>query len=389
MDSYTGYVRPKEEFVQALGYSGKWDIPGTLVCKLAGFIDAHPTDMMTSYYAGSLLAQFYRRRTTGKSVDLFNALNSSLQKKSALIDLFLKERGNGRGFPSVEKFDMVAVWAAIHDLADGYAKANYIGTYSYLFTDDIVRTAYQAILAMPDVYKTRALAGLFPRVDRQHKAHIFSYLSEQFRSGAAEAVYCLKLLFPYLDGQARSEVIALHLGMPELPEAFIAYLIIRNAHYLRAVDANRLAARARNFQSDYLRNRCLLQLAAYLPAGEIDELFGRFIIAFNTQESNSSLIHNLYHFGAALSTLERSRVIDMALEKIARLDDSQEERYSQKKYGEMLFILPHLTQANRAMAHEIAETVRGRYRKSLSAKLEAHFAQSKNFCARCYAPVCY
>ena len=34
---------------------------------------------------------------------------------------------------------------------------------------------------------------------------------------------------------------------------------------------------ARRFTSAYLRNRCLLKLAAWLPAGELDALFARFM----------------------------------------------------------------------------------------------------------------
>ena len=389
MDSYSDYVGLKKEFAQFLGYSGKFEIPDALVRKIAKFIDAHPTDTMASYYARSLLDKFYRRRTKNRSVNLFNSLNSYVRKKNSLIDLFFQDQGNGKSPACVEDYDIDAIWAAIDDLVDGYAKANYIGTYSYLFTDEIVRVAYQAILAMPDIYKTRALAGIFSKMDKLHKAEIFSYICQQFLSGSAEAAYRLKLMFPYLDGESRTEVISLHLGIPDLPEEFIAYLVIRNAQYLQPDDANRIVMRARNFQSDYLRNRCLLKLIKYLPDGEVEVLFKRFMDDFNTQESNSALIHNLYHFGAALTTLEKSRVIGMALEKIAHLDDSQNELFNQQKYVEMLFIMPLLSQANRTKALAIAETVRGGYKRTLIARLQAHFSQNKEYCELRYPPICY
>ncbi|MCE3606090.1 hypothetical protein LXA47_21130 [Massilia sp. P8910] len=389
MDSYRTYRALDQEFSQSLGYSGKQELPDTFVLKLAEFIDAHPADTLTAYYAQSLLDKFYRKRTKQRSVNLFNSLNSHLNKKSFLIALFLECRSSEQHPIYADSYDIAAIWLAIHDLVDGYAKANYIGKYSRLFTDEMARFSYQAILAMPDIYKIRALGGIYPRMDKLHKAEILPYLYRQFLSGSPEAAYQLKGMFPHLDEESKTEVISLHLDMPGLPEEFLAYLVIRNAQYLQPSDANRIAARVRMFPTDYFRNRCLLKLAAYLPAGEIEALFKRFMEDFNTLEPSSELIHNLYHFGAVLKTLEKSDVINMALEKIACLDDSESELYNQQKYSEMSFIVPLLTEANKARAIGIAETVKGGYKRNLIARLQVHFSHSKGFCGFRGALICY
>lgn len=389
MDSYRRYIGLEKEFVQSLGYSGKIEIPDMLVRKVAEFIDSHPTDTMTSYYVTSLLDKFYRRKTKSKSVNLFNALNSYLRNKSLLIDIFLKDQRNGKISASTEDYDIAAIWLAIDDLPDGYGKANCICSYAHLFTDEILCSAFQTILAMPEIYKTRAFSGIFPRMDKLKKAEIFSYIRQQFLSGLPEAIYTLKLLLPYLDTESRAEVISLHLDRQHLPEEITAFFVIRNAQYLQPDEANKIAMRVRNFSSNYLRNRCLLKLSEYLRAGEVEVLFNRFMKDFNEQEPSSTLIHNLYQFGAVLKTLEKDRVISMALEKIACLDDSQNELFNQQKYSEMLFIMPLLTEANRAKAFGIAETVKGGYKRTLTARLQVHFSQSKEFCELRYRPICY
>ncbi|NHZ79413.1 hypothetical protein F2P44_09000 [Massilia sp. CCM 8695] len=389
MDPYNTYRSLDQEFAQSLGYSGKREIPDALVLKVAEFIDAHPADMMTAYYAKSLLDKFYRKRTKRRSGNLFNALDSYLRNKRFLIPLFLEYRNNEKNPFSAENHDIAAIWLAIHDLPDGYDKANCIGKFSRLFTGEMARLSYQSILAMPDIYKTRALGGIYPRMDKLHKAEIFPYICQQFRSGSPEAAYQLKRMFPHLDEESRTEVISLHLDLPDLPERLIAFLVIRNVQYLQPSDANRIAARVRMFPTDYFRNRCLLKLTAHLPAGEIEALFKRFMEDFNTLEPSSELIHNLYHFGAVLKTLEKSDVISMALEKIACLDDSESELYNQQKYSEMSFIVPLLAEADKARAIGIAETVKGGYKRNLIARLQAHFSRSKGFCGFRGALICY
>lgn len=388
MDPYSTYVILNEEFSQSLGHSWKHEIPDGFVLKIAEFIDAHPTDMMTAYYAKSLLAKFFRKRTKKRSENLFNSLNSYLINKSFLVKIFLEYRRDEQNPFYAENHDIAAIWVAIHDL-DGYDKANYIGKFSHLFTDEMARLSYQSILEMPDIYKTRALGGIYPRMDKLHKAEIFSYICQQFLSGLPEAAYQLKRMFPHLDKESRTEVISLHLDMPDLPEEFIAYLVIRNAQYLQPADADRMAARVRMLFSGYFRNRCLLKLAAYLRDGEVEALFERFMVDFNMFEPDADLIHNLYHFGAVLKTLEKSDVVSMALEKIACLDDSESELYDQQKYKEMMFITPLLTEANKARAMGIAETVKGRYKRNLIARLQAHFSHSKGFCGFRGALICY
>lgn len=81
MDTYSEYINLQREFVQRVGYAGGGVVPDDLIDKLAAFLDAHASDSMVSYYARTLLAQFYRRRTRARSVHLFNALNATLRNK--------------------------------------------------------------------------------------------------------------------------------------------------------------------------------------------------------------------------------------------------------------------------------------------------------------------
>jgi len=389
MYPYCAYENLRKEFVQTVGYAGKLEIPDALVRKLAEFIDAHPNDMMTAYYARSLLDMFYRKKTEERSIRLFNRLNSFLVQKSALLELFLHGLGDGQNLSWFENYDIATIWQAISSLNDGYSKANYIGRFSHRFTDEIAGAAYDSMLAMPDTFKIRGLAGIYPRMDAVHKAEILSYLLQQFVSGAAEAAYQLKLKFPHMDKNSRAKVIDAHLEIPGLSERFIAYLAIRNTAYLQPDDANRIVARAKTFESDYLRNRCLLKLAAYLHEEEIENLYDRFMEDFHSQAASTASIHNLYQFGAVVKKLEKSRVVSLALQKIAALDDSQNEVFNQEKYGQMLFIMPLLTEVHREHAFDIAETVRGGYKKTLKGRLRAHFASSKNFCTFLYSPICF
>ena len=101
------------------------------------------------------------------------------------------------------------------------------------------------------------------------------------------------------------------------------------------------------------------------------------------------MIHNLVQFGAVMETLGRSEVIQLALNLIARRDDTQSDLYSQQKYRLLLFILPLLGKDNRTAAFDIALTVSGGYRKRLLARMRKYFDEEHNFCAIRGAPICY
>lgn len=388
MDQDRTYEALKRELLESVGYAGRLEIPVALVRKIAAFIEEFQDDSMTTYYAQSLLDQFYRKRTKGRSIRLFESLSSFLKNKSSLIDLFL--RPGWRMHPvALEHFDCATIWSAIRDLDDDYGKANYVGDYAHLFADEVASQAYHAILEMPEPFKTRALGGIYSRMDTPRKAEIVTYLLQQFASGLSEAAYRLKFMFPFMDRASRTRVVDAHLGLPDVPEGFIAYLVIRNAAYFERDDAVRLAARARLFESGYYRNRCLLKLAAYLPEGEVEQLYERFMAEFSTQPASSALIHSLYHFASAIRTLDSNRMISLALEKIASLDDSGNEIYDQAKYGQMMFVLPMLTDVHKEQAYSIAETVKGGYKKGLKAKLKAHFTNNVSFCRILYSPIFY
>lgn len=390
MDQYSKHEALKKELVETVGYAGKLEISAPLVRKIAEFLDEYPNDWMTTYYANSLLDQFYRKRTKERSIRLFDLLSSFLKNKSPLIDLFLR-RPAWRQYPigPEQHFDSATIWSAISDLGNGYDKANCIVDYEQLFNEEVARQAYHSILEIPDTYKTRALAGIYSRMDALRKGEITAYMLQRFAAGASEAAYSLKLMFPYMDEASRTQVVAAHLELPDVPEAFIAYLIIRNAAHFSHDDAVRLAARARKFESDYYRNRCLLKLAAVLHEGEVDKMFEQFMKDFNALPACSALIHNLYHFGSVMKTLDTNHVVSLALEKIDCLDDSQGDYFEQAKYGEMMFLMPLLADVHSERAFCIAETIRGGYKRTLKAKLKAHFANSKNYCEIRYSPIFY
>lgn len=388
MDQDTSYNALKRELVESVGYAGRREIPIALVRKLAEFLDEHADDSMTTFYASSLLDQFYRKRTKERSIRLFDSLNAFLKNKSSLIDLFLR-RLHGQHLIHPEQLDAATIWSAIRDLDDGYDKANCIGVYAHLFNDDVASLAYQAILEMPDRCKIRALGGIYSRLDAHHKAETLSFMLQQFAAGDSESAYRLKFMFPYMDRASRSQVVAAHLELPDVPNSFIAYFVIRNAAYFDSDDAVRLAARVRMFDSDYYRNRCLLKLSSFLHDEEVEKLYEQFMTDFSTQPATSARIHNLYHFGSALKTLDTNRVVRLALEKIACLDDSVGEFYRQAKYGEMMFVIPLLTEAHREQAFGIAATIRGRYRQTVLSTLKAHFTNSRSFCESRGAPVFY
>jgi hypothetical protein len=101
------------------------------------------------------------------------------------------------------------------------------------------------------------------------------------------------------------------------------------------------------------------------------------------------MIHNLVQFGAVTAALGQHEVIQLALDLIARLDDTQSNLYSQQKYGLLLFILPLLGQDDRTAAFDIALTVRGGYRRGLLGKLRKYFDEEYNFCQIRGAAICY
>ncbi len=390
MDDYGTYNALKKELVESVGYAGRLEIPTALVRKIAEFLDEFAGDSMTTFYAKSLLDQFYRKRTKERSIRLFESLSSFLKNKSSLIDLFL--RGAVRRQHPIrpeQHFDAATIWSAIRDLEDDYDKANCIVDYAYLFNDEAASLAYHAILEMPDRCKTRAFGGIYSKMDALRKAEILSYMLQEFASGSSEAAYRLKFMFPYMDSASRAQVVAAHLDLPDVLESFIAYLVIRNAAYFEHDDAVRLAARVKMFESDYYRNRCLLKLVAYLHDGEVEKLHEQFMADFSTQPATSARIHNLYHFGSVLKTLDTTQVISLALEKIESLDDSVGDYFEQAKYGEMMFVVPLLTEAHRERAFGIAATIRGRYRQAVMSKLKAHFTNSKDFCEIRGAPIFY
>lgn len=387
MTEYVNYDILKREFVDSVGYAGKMEIPAALVRKVAEFINANPDDSMTTYDVKSLFDQFYRKRRKERSIRLFDLLKSFLENKSSLIELFLRPAERKHYRIRLEDIDVATIWSAIRDLDDDYDKANCIGDYAYLFTDEIAGLAYLSALSMPDRTKTRALAGIYPRMDKRRKAEIFDYLLQQFSAGSGEAAYQIKFIFPYLDRASRTQAVSAHLDLPDVPEGFIAFLVIRNANYFEYDDAVRLAARARLFEWGYYKSRCLLKLAAYLHEGEIEKLYEQFMVAFNTWPASSALIHNLYHFSSVIRTQDVDDVISLALEKIACLSDP--ENFERAKYSEMMFVMPLLAEVHRERAFGIAKSVRGRYGQAIESKLRAHFANSKDFCEIRYSPIFY
>jgi hypothetical protein len=321
-------------------------------------------------------------------VHLFNALNATLRNKGVRIELFLSPWDRHPHPARVENYDAGAIWLAIDNLPHGYDKANRIGRFAHVLSPELLDRAYTAVLAFPEPFQTRALGGLFPHLDAEHRAAVFSYLCEQFRLRSHEAAYRLKLVFPFISKEHRAATVALHVGA-DAPESWTAYLVIRNVQYLQRAGAERLVETARRFTSAYLRNRCLLKLAAWLPTGELDALFAQFMDDVRKHAPSSEMIHNLVQFGAVMETLGRREVIQLALDLIARLDDTQSNLYGQQKYGLLLFILPLLGEDDRTAAFAIALTVRGGYRKGLLARMRKHFDEEHNFCEIRGAAICY
>ncbi|WP_028102411.1 hypothetical protein [Pseudoduganella violaceinigra] len=370
---YTAYRALQEEFAQSVGYPGKREIPEALVRKLADLVNGYPDDSMTSYFASSLIDQFYRKRTTERSLRLFGLLNSFLINKAPFIDLIERCTGRRPNPVHVENYDISVIWFAINDIEDGYGKANCINRYAHLFTAEVAQLAYQASLGMPEPYKTRALASLYPFMGMKQQEEIFNEIVQEFFDGAMEASYQLKLMFRYLKKESQTAVVNAHLDLPDVSDTEITNLVVRNAAYLEHDDAVRLAARARKFKSGYLRNRCLLKLAPHLQEGEIESLYEQFMVDFNTLPASLELLHNLYHFSAVRKDMDVNGVISQALKMIAALDDSQNEYFDQQKFGQMMFIMPHLTDQHREQAFNIANTVLRGYKKTLLARLKAHF----------------
>lgn len=387
MRCYSDYTDLKREFSQELGCCNRREIPDYLVGKIAQFCDAHADDMMAAYYATSLLHQFFRKRSGERWRKLFLAMDGHLKRKRLLIDIFFGYRFADETSACVGGFDASALWGAIDDLEDGYRKANLFKRYASLFTEDIALLAYQRAQAMPAPFRIRALSGIYPRMDELARKEIFSYLCGQFAEGSTEAGFQLKSLFPHLDAQSQDGLVDLYLSLPSSWESFVAYFVIRNAICFDIKNAQRMVARVGEFQSKYLKNRCLLKLNAYLPPGEIRALYDRFMVSFVTAPPSVERLHNFYQFSAVVKDLDKDSVIDMALEKIASFDDSKNEIYVQHKYNELSFIAPHLTEKHKAKAFAIAETVRGGYKKNLISRLRRHFSKSSNYCLIRYSPI--
>jgi len=378
MAGYRAYTELRQACVRIVGYAGTREIPDDLLRGLAGFLDVHPDDSMTAYYANALLDQFYRRRTAARTARLFQVLNTHLENKRVLLDVALR-RPDGSRVPLALQ-DSAVLWPAIRELPDGYGKANAIGTYAHLFPDAAADAAFEAVMAMPEPFRTRALGGIHPRMDAPRRAHILAELCAQFAAGSHEAAYRLKTLFPILDRAVRRAVVALHLDTDGVPESLIAYLVIRNAQYLCREDAKRVAARAGRFESDYLRIRCLLKLARHLPVGQVDALYRRFQRDLVQREPVAEDVHNLLQFGATMPPSGHGDIVAMALALTARIDDRHSAHYEQGKYGLMMFMLPLLGETHREAAQAVADTVRGGYGKGLRAKLRRHDAGGQEFC---------
>lgn len=379
LSSYNDHKALEREFAQQLGYFNRQEIPDDLVNKIAEFCDSHPDDVMTSFYACSLINKFFRRRTKRRWAKLFAAMDSHLKNKRFLIDVFVGYRIDAEKLGWIGMVSVDSIWRAINAFEDGYGKANLIGRFSYLFVDEILQQAYERAQAMPDTFKTRALAGIYPRMTAAAKNDIFSYLLKEFIGGSYEATFQLRRLFSCLETKSRDEVVSAYLSRPDLSERDLSLFIIHNVDHLSAEDAQRFVPKARQLQSDYLRNRCLLKLNRYVPEGELDVLYQGFIENFSTQPPNSELIHNLYHFSVVRKDLDKDKVVNMALSKIENLDDSRNAIYEQRKYAELSFLVPQLTEQHMSKAYAIAASVRGGYRKNLESRLKRHFGNTREF----------
>jgi hypothetical protein len=374
-DTYDDYTTLKSAFVQTLGYRGRQEIPAELIRGLALFCDTHAGDGMMPFYAASLVNQFWRKRTAVRRDRFVHLVNARMESKSALLAL-LNYLGHGdpRWFGD-DCCSMIPVWVAIRDLPDGYGKANDVHRFARFFREDELQAAYQCALAMPGAYRARALAGLYPCLDTEAQSRILSYLFTELGQQSWEASAQLRRLFPSLDQGLRTEVVGRYLATPSLREHDLAYFVIHNAQYLDPQDARAIATRLRGYDSEYLRIRSLLKLAAHFPEHEIRTLVDQFLSSFEERPASVELIHNLFHVSAH-ACLRRNDIVSMALRKIGQLDDGQNAMWSQKKYNMLSFLAPHLETGHQDAAFSIASHVKGGYRKSLLARLRRNLAAS-------------
>lgn len=376
MKPYDDYKTLDKQFSRRLGNNNRGEIPEDLVEKLAQYCDANPEDMMTDFYVRSLINKYFRKRTKERWGRLFATMNSNLHRKKFLASVFLDHMAGEEAFAY---FDNTSIWHAIDDHDDGYVKANLIKMFAPHLNADMLRMAYLKANSMQPAYKIRALAGLYPMLDQRGQQVVYSYLQDESVSGSFEAQRHVTNLFPKLSLGNQSALIDSYLEQ-NAAEQDVAYFVISNHAELEDVIARRFIERIRCFQSEYLRNRCLLTLNKYLSLSEIDALYEQFLETFLRLSPNPELIHNLYHFSAVMRRQDKDSMIDMALNKIEQIDDSSRELYGQWKYHELLFITPHLSQKHMRKAYSIAETVRGGYRRSIVSKLKRHFLHSNNAC---------
>jgi hypothetical protein len=376
METHDDYKKLDKEFAQRLGYSNRGEIPVNLVEKLAHYCDAHPEDLMTAFYARSLINKYFRKRTKERWGRLFASMNASLHRKKFLTSIFLDHMAGEEAF---KYFDCASIWHAIDDNDDGYGKANLIKMFAPHFDEDTLRLAYLKANSMPPTFKIRALAGLYPMLDERAQQVVYSYLLEESASGSFEAQRHVINLFPGLSSIDQSGLIDRYLKQ-RTAEQDVAYFTIRVHAFLKDGIAQKFIERIRCFQSVYLKNRCLLKLSRYLPPRELDTLYEQFMEAFSKLPPSPELIHNLYHFSAVMERQDKDGILAMALNKIEQIDDSNSELYEQGKYHELVFVTPHLGEKHMHKAYAIAETVRGGYRRSIISKLKRHFSHPSNAC---------
>lgn len=385
---FQAYRDLRHRFYLQMGDGRLKDIPDDLVRGLAQFCDAYANDMMTAFYACELIRHFYRKRSKDGWRRLQVSLAEHLQRKRVLVDIFTSYALSNDMVLPFEGLHAEILWSAIADREDGYALANLVGRFCYLFTQDTLEVAFQRASSMPDPFSVRTLAGLFPKMNGEFKLKIIDFLLERLSDGSYEAAYQLKLRFRHFERKTQSDIVSAFLSLPKTYESPVAYFVIRNAKNFCDSDALRLAARVREFDSAYLKNRSLLRLSHVVPMDEIHDLYEQFTDCFVDSPPAVEAIHNLYHFSAVLG-LNKNNVVDMALKKIALLEDSSLEIWNQSKYGQLLFIAPHLDGSHRQQALEIARSVRGRYGRALVKRLERHFANEVQFCTYRFSAICY
>lgn len=369
----SAYHALRGEFVRTVGYAGQCEIPDELLVRLADFIKQYAHDIVATYYATSLLDQFFRRRSEGRSARLFHALVSQIDSRMPIIPVLRRKLNvahtrslNGRGI-------FEDIWPTIRHLTNGYAKANYIGHYAPLFKGEHAMTVYEDARAMAEPYKTRALAGLYAEMTESIKSEILSHLCNAFVEGPSEATFGIARIFPFLDRRPQAAVVSLYLDLPHTREEPVFSFVLGNAPHLHPEDAHRLAERIRAFGCEYRRNRCLLKLPACLREGELRDLHQRFIRRFHEDPPSTELLHNLYQFSDFIDELDERTVVALALDKIADFDDASCSLYDQQKVNNLLFLIPHLTAEDSEQAYAIAATIRGGFRRGVISKLRRHF----------------